>query len=148
MEMADFFQWQYWLALGLVLLILEIFAPGFVLFCLGVGCLGGAAADLLGFGLNTQLLAFAICSLISFFTLRPLLMKRFFKDDGLKTNVDALVGQKGKVTEDFDPTMKLGRVAVGGDDWRAETENGEVLQRGSVVQVVRVESNTVIVKPI
>jgi len=75
-------------------------------------------------------------------------MRRFWKDDGLRTNVDALVGQKGKVTEDFDPTMKLGRVSVGGDDWRAETTDNEVLQRGAVVKVLRVESNTLIVTPI
>jgi len=44
--------------------------------------------------------------------------------------------------------MKLGRVSVGGDDWRAETTDNEVLQRGAVVKVLRVESNTLIVTPI
>ncbi len=146
--MSEFFQWQYWVALALVLIILEIFVPGFVLFCLGVGCIGGAVAEALGFGINIQLTAFALLALLSFFLVRPVLMRRFWKDDGLRTNVDALVGQKGKVTEDFDPTMKLGRVSVGGDDWRAETTDNEVLQRGAVVKVLRVESNTLIVTPI
>ena len=146
--MSDFFQWQYWVALALVLIILEIFVPGFVLFCLGVGCIGGAVADALELGMNAQLTAFAVLTLLTFFLLRPVLMKRFWKDEGLKTNVDALIGQKGKVSEDFDPTMKLGRVSVGGDDWRAEAVEGQILQRGSLVEVLRVESNTLIVTPI
>ena len=146
--MYNFFQWEYWVALALVLLILEIFLPGFVLFCLGVGCLGGALAEFLDLSVNWQLVFFSITSLLSFFLLRPLLMKRFWSKGDLKTNTDALIGQRGKVSQDFDPTMKLGRVTVGGDDWRAETLEGEVLSRGSVVEIVRVESNTLIVKPL
>jgi membrane protein implicated in regulation of membrane protease activity len=146
--MYDFFQWQYWIALALVLLILEIFLPGFVLFCLGMGCLGGAVAAFFDLSVNWQLVFFSVGALLSFFLVRPLLMKHFWSKGDLKTNTEALIGQRGKVSQDFDPTMKLGRVTVGGDDWRAETQEGEVLSRGALVEVLRVESNTLIVKPL
>jgi len=42
----------------------------------------------------------------------------------------------------------LGRVAVGGDDWRAETTTDQPLREGDLVEVVSVESNTLIVRPI
>jgi len=66
----------------------------------------------------------------------------------VRTNVDALVGQRGRVTQTFDPGLRLGRVAVGGDDWRAETTTDQPLREGDLVEVVSVESNTLIVRPI
>jgi membrane protein implicated in regulation of membrane protease activity len=140
--------WHWWAAAAIVLLIAEIFVPGFWLFCVSMGCLAASAAAGMGLGLSAQLIACAIVSLIAFFTLRPLLMKRMWKDNGVRTNVDALVGQRGRVTQDFEPGLRLGRVAVGGDDWRAECTNDRALRAGDLVEVVRVESNTLIVKPI
>jgi membrane protein implicated in regulation of membrane protease activity len=39
-------------------------------------------------------------------------------------------------------------VAAAGDDWRAESVNDRALRVGDLVEVVRVESNTLIVKPV
>jgi membrane protein implicated in regulation of membrane protease activity len=36
----DFFQWHWWAGLAMLLMIAEIFVPGFFLFCLGIGCIG------------------------------------------------------------------------------------------------------------
>ena len=144
----DFFQWHWWAGAALILLIAEIFVPGFFLLCLGIGCAGASITAAIGLGSAAQLIAFSALSLLAFFTIRPLLMKRFWKDNGVKTNVDALVGQRGKVSQDFDPGLRLGRVAVGGDDWRAESVNDKQLRIGDLVEVVRVESNTVVVKPL
>jgi membrane protein implicated in regulation of membrane protease activity len=143
----DFFQWHWWAGLAIVLFIAEIFIPGFFLVCLGIGCVGGSLLAGLGLGAGAQLLAFSVFSLISFFTIRPLLMKRMFKDNDVRTNMEALVGQVGKVTQDFDPGLRLGRVAVGGDDWRAESTSDHPLRIGDLVKIMRVDSNTVIVKP-
>ena len=74
-------------------------------------------------------------------------MKRMWNAPDVRTNVDALVGQRGKVTQDFDPGLRLGRVSAAGDDWRAESVNDRVLRVGDLVEVVRVESNTLVVKP-
>lgn len=144
----DFFQWHWWAGVALILLIAEIFVPGFFLMCLGLGCVGASIIAAVGLGPAAQLIAFSALSLLAFFTIRPLLMKRFWKDNGVRTNVDALVGQRGKVSQDFDPGLRLGRVAVGGDDWRAECVNDKALRTGDRIEVVRVESNTLIVTPL
>lgn len=144
----EFFQWHWWAGLALVLLIAEIFLPGFFLFCLGIGCIGASITAALGFGAAGQLLVFSIFSLVAFFTVRPLLMKRFWTKEHTATNADALVGQRGRVSQDFDPGLRLGRVQVGGDDWRAESTTDILLRTGDIIEVVRVESNTLIVKPI
>lgn len=146
--MDFFFEWHWWAGAALVLLIAEIFVPGFFLLCLGIGCAGGSLAAWAGAGEGGQLIAFSIVALISFFTIRPLLMKKFWKDGGTKTNVDALLGRRARVTQDFEPSLRLGRVAIDGDDWRAECTTDRALRQGDIVEIVRVDSNTLIVKPI
>lgn len=144
----DFFQWHWWAGAALILLIAEIFVPGFFLLCLGIGCAGGSIAAVAGASTGIQLLAFSSFALLAFFTIRPMLMKRLWKGGDMKTNVDAVVGRRGKVSQDFDPSLRLGRVQVAGDDWRAECVNDRALRVGDLVEVVRVDSNTLIVKPI
>lgn len=140
--------WHWWAASAILLLIAEIFVPGFWLFCISMGCFAASAVAGLGGGLNAQLIACAAVALVAFFTLRPLLMKRMWKGPEVRTNVDALVGMRGRVSQDFEPVLRLGRVAVGGDDWRAECINDRALRTGDPIEVVRVESNTLVVKPI
>ena len=144
----DLFQWHWWAGIAILMVIAEIFVPGFFLVCLGIGCVGASAVAALGFGPATLLITFSALSLLAFFTIRPLLMKRMWKDTGVRTNVDALVGQRGRVTQDFEPGLRLGRVSAAGDDWRAECTTDRALRIGDLVDVVRVESNTLIVKPV
>jgi membrane protein implicated in regulation of membrane protease activity len=144
----DFFQWYWWAGIGLVMMIAEIFVPGFFLFCLGIGCAGAAVSAVLGADPAGQLITFSALSLFAFFTLRPLMMRRFWQATDVKTNMDALVGQRGRVSQDFEPGLRLGRVAVAGDDWRAETTSDMPLRIGDMIVVVRVDSNTLIVKPL
>ena len=92
--------WQLWIAAAMGLIILEVFVPGFVLACLGVGrWRAGAAA--LGWGLSAQLVSVALFSLLSFFFLRPVAL-RMSQSEGARTGVDALVGRKCHVTTAFD----------------------------------------------
>ena len=58
----DFFQWHWWAGVALVLLIAEIFVPGFFLLCLGIGCAGASIAAALGAGASIQLIAFSALS--------------------------------------------------------------------------------------
>lgn len=144
----EFFQWHWWAALAIALFILEIFVPGFFLLCLGIGGLGASVTAALGGGIAMQLAAFSVFSVIAILTIRPLLMKRMWNAPDVKTNVDALVGQRGRVTQDFDPGLRLGRVSAAGDDWRAESVSDKPLHIGDLIVVVRVDSNTLIVKPL
>jgi len=137
--------WHLWIAAGFILFIVEIFAPGFVLACLGIGALGAGVTALYTDSLEIQLTVFSVISIICFFLVRPLAVKAFFKDDNFKSNTDVLVGKTAEVSKDFNPSLKRGRVKIDGDDWRAETEIDESLSTGDIVEIIRVESNTLIV---
>lgn len=142
--------WQLWIAAALVLLICEVFVPGFVLACLGVGACGGALAASLGAGFAMQLTVTAVTSLIAFVFLRPLALRFGFSGSETATGVEALIDKKARVTVAFDPQTGLGRCKIDGDDWRSELENSEspAPPFGSMVRIVRVESNTLIVQTI
>jgi membrane protein implicated in regulation of membrane protease activity len=144
----EFFEWYWWAGFAILLFIAEIFVPGFFLFCLGVGCVGGSIMAALDLGAAAQLSAFSVFSLLAFVMLRPVMRRRMLKGPDLRTNKDALIGLRGRVTQDFEPGIRLGRVAAAGDDWRAESMTDRALRIGDMVEIVRVESNTLIVRPI
>ena len=148
MAQMEFFEWYWWAGLAILLFIAEIFVPGFWLFCLGIGCVGGSIVAGLDLDPAYQLATFSAFTLIAFIGLRPIMMKRMWKSPEVRTNRDALVGQHGRVSQDFDPALRLGRVSAAGDDWRAESITDKALRVGDPVQIVRVESNTLIVTPI
>jgi membrane protein implicated in regulation of membrane protease activity len=139
--------WQLWLAAAMGLTILEVFVPGFVLACLGVGALAGALAAGLGLGLTAQLLGAAVGSLLAFLVFRPLMLKTS-REDATRTGVDALIGRQCTVTLAFDEETGFGRCKVDGDDWRAELAEGAYADEAilnSTMWIDSVESNTLIV---
>jgi membrane protein implicated in regulation of membrane protease activity len=141
--------WQVWIVLSALLLVAEMFAPGFWLASIAVGCLAAGIAGLLPIGLLGQILVFAGGSLASLFGLRPVLVRRFLHSRGTEvlTNVEALVGKTGVVTRQIDPVTRIGRVVVDGEDWRGTLLEGSgVIEPGTRVIVVQVDGSTLVVE--
>ena len=141
--------YQIWLIAALALVILEILTAGFGVICFAIGAAFSALAAGLGLGVTWQIVIFAIVSLLSFVFLRPVVM-RFLdrKSKDVKTNADALVGRKGIVSERIDPTQHTGRVAIDGDDWKAVSDDGSVIEKGAQVEIVKLDSIIVTVNPV
>jgi membrane protein implicated in regulation of membrane protease activity len=141
--------WQIWIVASALLLVAEMFAPGFWLASVAVGCLAAGLAGLLPIGLLGQVLVFAGTTVGSLFGLRPVLVRRFLHSRGMevRTNTEALVGKSGVVVQRFDPVTRLGRVKVEGEDWRgALIEGGAALEPGTRVMVVQVDGSTLLVE--
>lgn len=79
--------------------------------------------------------------------LKPML-KRLEKTNNVKTNVDGLIGKIGKISEKIDLTENTGRVHVDGDDWKAISSNNSIIEEGTVVEIIALESIVVTVRPI
>lgn len=145
----DISVWHIWIIVAILLLIIEIFTPTFLAACVAIGCISAGVTSSLDFGIEIQLISFSIGTLFSFFGIRPFMLKYAHKHSGkVKTNMDALVGKTGRVTITIDSSLNQGRIVVEGDDWRAETENNEVINQGEKVEVVKLNSTILIVKPI
>lgn len=143
-----FSAWHIWTIFALILFILEIFTPGFLLASFGIGCLFSALAAGVGLSVKLQVVGFIVGTLVAFFGVRPFFTKFCYRAScGVKTNVDALVGKTGRVTEEINQELDSGRVLVGGDDWKAISVDGDIINKGTMVEVVRIEGIRVFVKP-
>ena len=129
-------------------MVLEVFVPGFVLACLGLGSFGGALAAYASLSFEWQLVIAAVTALVAFVFLRPFALKLGFSGKEKLSGVDALIGRESIVTQTFDIESGLGRCKIDGDDWRAKISNrsdAPAAKVGQVVVVEIVESNTLIV---
>lgn len=137
-----------WLGLGIIFLIAEIATPGgFVLACFGISCFVTGFFSFVGFSFSIQILIFSISSLVLFFSIRRLFPKIFPQSaNRIQTNVDALIGKIGVVSEMIDPTTGKGRVVVGGEDWKGVSVNDTVIESGNNVRVIKVDGTKLIVQ--
>ncbi len=139
--------YQIWLIAAIVLVIVEILTSGFGFVCFAIGA--GLAALAAGLGLNVtwQIVIFAVVSLLTFIFLRPVVV-RFLdkKSKDVKTNAEALIGRKAIVSERIDASQHTGRVAIDGDDWKAVSEDGNVIEKGKEVEVMKMDSIILTVK--
>ena len=139
--------YQYWLIAAIVLVIVEICTAGFGSICFAIGA--GFSALVAGIGGNFvwQISVFAVISLLAFIFLRPIALKWLDrKSKDVKTNADALIGRKGIVSERIDAEQHTGRVAVDGDDWKAISADGSVIEKGVTVEIVNRDSIILTVK--
>ena len=139
--------WHIWVIIALVLFIIEIFIPTILPACFAIGCIFAGVVSAFDYGIKIQLIAFSIGALVAFFGVRPFVLKFFYRKKR-ETNVDALIGKVGRVTETINVSKNEGRIVVEGDDWKAETEGDEIVNAGEKVEVIQVNSTILIVKPI
>ena len=140
------FTWENWIYLGIILFILEIFTPGFVVACIGIGAFVASIFAYFDASNSVQLFAFSIATLISFFAIRPYALKILYKSKELKTNADSLIGRVGKVKETINNDLEHGRVLIDGDNWRAISADGTIIKKGELVEVTELKSTIIIVK--
>jgi membrane protein implicated in regulation of membrane protease activity len=141
--------WIFWVVLGVVLIIAEVFTLGFVLFWFGIGAIAAAFAGYLGFGFGIQFLIFASVSVILTAMSRTIFANYLAHGDGepFKTGVDALPGQIGTVTIESKGVLNEGAVKVFGSTWTAFPFDGETLLiEGEKVEVVNVKGSSIYVR--
>ena len=137
-----------WFLVGLVLLILEFALPGLIIFFFGVGAWIVALICLVtDIGINTQLIIFIICSVLSLLILRRWLKGVFLGHTGLKQdlkkNLEGFVGQRAVVREKIVPKLG-GKVEFHGTNWEAHAD--QEIAEGTVVEIVGKDNITLKVK--
>jgi membrane protein implicated in regulation of membrane protease activity len=143
--------WILWAVLGLVLIIAEIFTPGFVLLWFGVGALAAALAGIVGLGLPIQFLVFCAVSVGLTLASRTIFSRYFVRTEeeggSLKSGVDALPGKVGTVVSSSGGALQEGAVKVFGSTWTAYPAEGEEpLEAGDRVVVESVRGASIYVR--
>ncbi len=134
-----------WIAAIIVFAVVEVLTYQLVSVWFAIGAVGGLIAHLLGFGFNTQMIVFLAVTVIMLCALRPLSMKRF-KPEGLKTNVDNLIGKEVLITEAVNNTQGRGRGSVNGMSWTVRSGDGNEIAENTKAVIERVEGVKLIVK--
>ncbi len=139
--------WHLWVIAGVVLVAAEVFTPGFVVACIGLGAFVAAVPAALGASLAWQLAAFCAAALVILWFARPVLARWFHTPDRpVRTNVSALIGRPGRVVQPISAAAP-GRVVVDGEDWRALPTGARPFAQGDDVRVTRIDGNTLFVEP-
>lgn len=134
-----------WLAALVILLIAEALTLGLTTIWFAGGAAAALAAALLGTNVWIQIGLFLSVSLVLLIFTRPVAV-RYMNKSALKTNVDSLTGEQGVVDEAIDNLKGTGKVRLNDVFWTARSENGEVIEKGAVVEILRVDGVKLIVK--
>lgn len=139
--------WIIWIAIALVLILLQIISMDLVLLMLAGGALAAALTSTLTDNVIIQIVVFAITSTALLMTLRPWLLKYLRQRVALvETNVQAIIGKPAVVVSEV--SSLSGRVKLQGEVWSARTESGELtLPTGTKVTVLRIDGATAVVAP-
>jgi membrane protein implicated in regulation of membrane protease activity len=148
--MVDYFinnMWALWAVIAVLGLVVELSSGDFFVICFSVGAIGAAVASLFA-NIYVQLGVFIVLTALSIFQVRPFALRFLHKGEEVRvSNADALIGRKGRVTETI-LAGQYGRVAIDGDDWKAQTLLNEDLPVGTQVRVVSRESIIITVEKI
>ena len=148
--MSESWTWILWTVLGVVLVIAEVFTPGFVLLWFGVGALAAALASFLGAGLAAQFVVFIAVSSALTALSRTIFVNYFGggdQPDVLKMGAASLPGQVGTVVTSSQGALNEGAVKVFGSVWTAYPAEGEEpLEAGDRVVVERLQGASIYVR--
>lgn len=132
----------WWLVVGTVLVIAELFTGTFVLLMLGIGALAAGVVGLFGAPGWFMGVVFAVVSSVALWLLRPWINKRFGK--GREMGLAAIEGADVLVLEKV--SSDSGMVKIEGELWRARPYDvAQTYEPGERVRVVKVDGATALV---
>lgn len=137
-----------WFGIMLAFLVVEAACP---LHLVSIWFAAGSLVAMIGAALHAeiwlQIVLFLVVSATLLASLWPF-TRKMLNPKLEKTNVDAVVGQRGHVTEDIDNIDAIGQVKLGGVYWTARSVSGKPIPKGSLVQVERIEGVKAFVSPV
>ncbi|MDE6956917.1 MAG: NfeD family protein [Lachnospiraceae bacterium] len=135
-----------WLALVIVLIVIEIFTVGLTTIWFAGGALAAIVINLLGLGMVWQIIAFLVVSGVLLFFTRPWALK-YINSNRVKTNYEGVIGKVIRITEIVDNMNQTGKAVVNGQEWSVRSEQDKViLGEGTLAKVVKIEGVKLIVR--
>ncbi len=139
--------WQVWLIIAGLFFVGEIATVGFLIFWFGIGALIAMIVSFFTSNIIIQTTIFVISSTILIFATKPF-VKKFADVKKTNTNVYSIIGKKALVIKTIDPIHSVGQIKINGEVWTAESENNQVIDECSEVEILEIKGVKAIVKPI
>ena len=138
--------WVVWTTVIVAAVVAEVLIPGLVAIWFVPGGIVSLVLSLFSVDLWVQVLVFLLLS-IAFLLCSRFIFRKLITKPSVKTNIDAVIGEKCVVTERVENLAGCGQVKVKGMEWSARTiDESETLSVGDVVTVVAVEGVKLIVR--
>lgn len=107
-----------WLAVLIILIVIEIFTLGLTTIWFAGGALAAIIVAVLGGSVLVQaVVAIIVSALLLYFT-RPVAVK-YFNKDRERTNAESLIGKQAIVINEINNLQGIGQVTIGGMEWSA-----------------------------
>ena len=134
-----------WLAVAIVLLVVEIITLGLTTIWFAGGALVACVAAALQADFLVQMILFLVVSVVMLFFTIPVAM-RYMNKNRTKTNSESLVGKEAVVLQELNHLKASGQVQLNGIEWTARAENMEdVIEKGAIVCIKKIEGVKLIV---
>jgi inner membrane protein len=137
-----------WILGGLILLIAEVVAPSLFFWPLGIAAIVSGTATLLGVRAVEWQLAIFIAASAGLLLLTRTAARRYLltASPHLRTNVDAIPGQRAIALAELTPGGGSGQVRLHGMEWLAQNEGDAAITVGTGVRISRVDGITLVVR--
>lgn len=141
--------WHIWLIIAGICFIIEMITTGFLVFWFGLGALITMLVSLIcPDNLILQSSVFVVSSTLLVFCTKPFVKKFTKKDSNMVTNAYSIIGKKGIVTQDINPTFGIGQIKVSGEVWSAKTSDGSTIEKGSEIKITEIDGVKAVVTTI
>ena len=137
--------WCVWLAVFVVCIGLEAASMALTSIWFAGGALIACVLSIAGVNLYIQMAVFVVVSFLLLYSTRPLAL-RYINQKTVRTNVDALVGKKARVTAEIDNDEARGTAMVSGQEWTARSADGRTIAAGTLVTVAEIRGVKAIVR--
>lgn len=139
--------WKLWLIIAGLFFVGEIATVGFLIFWFGIGALIAMIVSIFTTNIIIQTTIFLISSTILIFATKPF-VKKFADVKKTNTNVYSIIGKKALVIKTIDPIHSVGQIKLNGEVWTAESNNQQIIEEGTEVEILEIKGVKAIVKSI
>ena len=138
MIMQDSYITIAWLALLIILLIIEIITVGLTSIWAAGGALAALILNILGIPLAGQVVVFFVVTFVLLYFTRPFAVK-FINTQRVKTNYEGIIGKTIRIAETVDNINQTGMAVVNGQEWTVRAEKDEeILAPDTLAKVVNI----------
>ena len=137
-----------WMWIGVIVLaiVVEVVTDQLVSIWFVPSAIVATILDFAGVGIVWQVLVFLLISAIGV-VFSKIFLPKIAPSGKVKTNIDAIIGERCVVTEKIDNYAGCGQVKVKGQIWSARgVDDDDVFEAGDVLHVVAIEGVKVICK--
>ncbi|MEZ4846106.1 MAG: NfeD family protein [Bdellovibrionota bacterium] len=135
-----------WVALGLVLLILEMTTGTFTLIFISIGCFAAGLLSIISnmnFNYTAQIITCSVISVLGVLLLRKPLQERMLRSISIKSDI----GKEIVIDHNLHP-HSTARVTYQGSTWQAINLDPEEIKKGDRVCIVGMDGNTLLIRKV